>query len=48
MTVQYLKKAAKTASDDASDVAATVREILDEIEAGGEEAARKYATKFRP
>jgi sulfopropanediol 3-dehydrogenase len=46
MTVQYLKKAAKTASDDASDVAATVREILDEIEAGGEEAARKYATKF--
>jgi sulfopropanediol 3-dehydrogenase len=43
MSREYLKKAPKTSSTDAGDVRATVQGILDEIEAGGEEAARKYA-----
>ncbi|MEM7696200.1 MAG: histidinol dehydrogenase [Pseudomonadota bacterium] len=46
MSVQYLKKAAKTSRDDAADVGATVQKILAEIEAGGEEAARAYAKTF--
>jgi sulfopropanediol 3-dehydrogenase len=46
MTIEYLKKATKTSTDDSGDVRATVQAILDEIEAGGDEAARKYAAKF--
>ncbi len=46
MTVEYLKKAAKKSTDDAGDVRATVQAILDEIEAGGDEAAMRYAAKF--
>ena len=46
MSREYLKKAPKTSSTDAGDVRATVQGILDEIEAGGEEAARKYAKQF--
>lgn len=46
MSRNYLKKAPKTSSTDAGDVRATVQGILDEIEAGGEEAARKYAKQF--
>ena len=46
MTVEYLKKAAKTSTDDAGDVRATVQAILSEIEAGGDEAALKYAARF--
>ena len=46
MPREYLKKAVKTATTDAADVRETVQSILDEIEAGGEEAARKYAEKF--
>ena len=46
MTVEYLKKAARKSTDDAGDVRATVQVILDEIEAGGDEAARRYAAKF--
>ena len=46
MSVTYLKKAPRTAETDASDVQATVRAILDEIEAGGDDAARAYAAKF--
>jgi len=46
MTVEYLKKAEKTALTDAGDVRASVQAILDEIEAGGEAAARAYAEKF--
>jgi sulfopropanediol 3-dehydrogenase len=42
----YLKKAAKTSTSDAGDVRETVQNILDEIEAGGEEVARGYAEKF--
>ena len=46
MARNYLKKATKTAMTDASDVRATVQGILDEIEAGGDEAALKFAEKF--
>ena len=46
MTIDYLKKAARKSTDDAGDVRATVQAILDEIEAGGDEAARRYAAKF--
>jgi sulfopropanediol 3-dehydrogenase len=46
MTVEYLKKADRKSTDDAGDVKATVQTILDEIEAGGDEAAMRYAAKF--
>jgi sulfopropanediol 3-dehydrogenase len=46
MTIEYLKKAARKSTDDASDVRATVQSILDDIEAGGDEAALRYAAKF--
>ncbi|MGQ7844500.1 histidinol dehydrogenase [Granulosicoccus sp. 3-233] len=46
MTRKYLKKAAKTATTDATDVRATVQNILSDIEAGGDAAAMRYAEKF--
>ncbi|MDT8328279.1 MAG: histidinol dehydrogenase, partial [Roseovarius sp.] len=46
MTREYLKKATLTSKSDASDVKATVRAILDDIEAGGDKAAMEYAAKF--
>ena len=46
MTVEYLKKASRRSTDDASDIRATVQEILNRIEAGGDEAAKRYAAKF--
>jgi len=46
MTEIYLKKAERTATDDAGSVRATVQAILDEIEAGGDAAARACAAKF--
>ena len=46
MDREYLKRAAKTPATDASDVRATVEAILAEIEAGGDEAALRYAAKF--
>ncbi len=46
MTRKYLKKAAKTASSDAPDVSETVQAILSDIEAGGDDAALRYAEKF--
>ncbi|HUF56289.1 MAG TPA: histidinol dehydrogenase [Thermohalobaculum sp.] len=46
MAVEYLKKATKKSTDDSGDVRATVQAILDEIEAGGDEAALRYAAKF--
>jgi len=42
----YLKKAEKTSSTDSGSVRDTVQSILDEIEAGGEAAAKRYAEKF--
>ena len=46
MAVTYLKKAGKTSASDAPDVRDTVQAILDEIDSGGEDAAREYAAKF--
>ncbi|MEO1471643.1 MAG: histidinol dehydrogenase [Pseudomonadota bacterium] len=46
MAIEYLKKATRLATDDAGDVRARVQAILDEIERGGEEAARRYADQF--
>ncbi|MGR6468363.1 histidinol dehydrogenase [Rhizobium sp. PAMB 3182] len=42
----YLKKAEKTAESDSASVTETVRTILEEIEKGGDAAARAYAAKF--
>ena len=46
MARTYLKKATLTSKSDASDVHQTVQGILDEIEKGGEAAARAFAEKF--
>lgn len=46
MAIKHLKSASKTSATGADDVHATVSEILDEIEAGGEEKAKEYAAKF--
>lgn len=46
MTRTYLKKAEKTSTSDASSVTETVQNILNEIEAGGEAAAKRVAEKF--
>lgn len=46
MTRQYLKKAPKTSTTDASDVSEKVQSILNDIEAGREEAAMRYAKEF--
>lgn len=44
--MDYLKKAERTAASGEADVRAGVQKILDEIEAGGEQAARDYASRF--
>jgi len=46
MARDYLKKAKLHARSDASETKAIVRNILDEIEAGGDQAALDYAAKF--
>ena len=46
MTIEYLKKAARSSTDDAGDVREIVQGILDEIEAGGDAKALEYAAKF--
>ena len=46
MPREYLKKADLTSSSDAADVRATVQDILDTIETGGEPEALRYAAKF--
>ena len=40
MSLHYLKKADMTSTTDAGDVRETVQKILDDIEAGGEAAAK--------
>ena len=42
----YLKKATLTSRSDATDVHATVKQILNDIEAGGEAKALEYTAKF--
>jgi sulfopropanediol 3-dehydrogenase len=46
MARTYLKKAKLTAKSDASSVHETVKSILEDIEVGGDAAARRYAAKF--
>lgn len=46
MAVQYLKKAARSAETDDQGVRAHVLEMLQQIEAGGEERARRFATEL--
>ncbi|MEM9393161.1 MAG: histidinol dehydrogenase [Pseudomonadota bacterium] len=46
MPREYLKKATLTPKSDASETKQIVRSILDEIEAGGDEAALRYAAQF--
>ncbi|WP_439122290.1 histidinol dehydrogenase [Marivita sp.] len=46
MTREYLKKATLTAKSDASEVHETVKTILSDIEAGGDDKAMEYAKKF--
>jgi len=42
----YLKKAQLTPKSNASEVHETVKNILTDIEAGGDEKAKEYASKF--
>ncbi len=44
--MEYLKKAVKSATTGEQDVKATVQTMLDEIEAGGEDVVRSYASKL--
>ena len=46
MSVDYLKKASRRSTDDASDIRAAVQDILNRIEAGGDETAKQYAARF--
>ena len=46
MSIQYLKKADRNASTGVEDVRAQVRDMLAQIEAGGEAAARRYAREL--
>ncbi|MEM8958942.1 MAG: histidinol dehydrogenase, partial [Pseudomonadota bacterium] len=46
MTREYLKKATLTSKSDASETQEIVQKILDDIEAGGDQAALDYAAKF--
>ncbi|MEO1250522.1 MAG: histidinol dehydrogenase, partial [Pseudomonadota bacterium] len=46
MAREYLKKATLHSTSDATETRQIVRDILDDIESGGEDAALKYAAKF--
>lgn len=46
MSITRLKQAEKSGAQGAADVRVRVREMLDDIEKGGEEAARKYAKEL--
>ncbi len=46
MTREYLKTAPKSARTDAADVSQTVSAMLSDIEQGGEDAARRYASQL--
>ena len=46
MTREYLKKATLTSQSDATEVHDIVKNILDDIEAGGDAKAMEYAQKF--
>jgi len=46
MAMEHLKTATKTSATGAGDVRETVQKILDEIETGGDDAAKRYAAQF--
>ncbi|MEH6577218.1 MAG: histidinol dehydrogenase [Amphritea sp.] len=46
MTIQYLKKATKTAATGEDDVSKTVSDMLKAIEAGGEDKVREYSNQL--
>ena len=46
MTIEYLKKAKKTSTSDASDVTKIVQGILNDIESGGEDACLEFRDQF--
>ena len=46
MTIEYLKKAAKTPATGEDETRETVATMLSEIEAGGEDKAREYGEKL--
>ncbi len=46
MSITYLKKATRTAETGQEDVRAAVQSVLDEIEAEGDDAARRFARQF--
>ena len=46
MSITYLKKATRTAETGQEDVRAAVQSMLDEIEAAGDDAARRFAREF--
>jgi len=46
MSIEYLKRAEKTASTGEQDVRDIVQNVLDDIEQGGDEKAREYAAKY--
>ena len=46
MTIEYLKKADKSATTGEDDTRKIVSQMLSDIEAGGEEKATEYATKL--
>ena len=46
MAIEHLKTATMTSATGAEDVRDTVQKILDDIESGGDDAAKRYAAKF--
>ena len=46
MSVIYLKRASRTAETGRQDIQSTVQSMLDELEKGGEEVARRFARKL--
>ena len=46
MSITYLKKASRTAETGQEDVRTAVESILDELETGGDETARRFARDF--
>lgn len=46
MTIEYLKKSLMTAESDQDDVREKVQSMLDELEQGGDDIAKKYTAQF--
>ncbi len=44
--MRYLKKASRSAEGEEAEITAAVSKILQDVESGGEQAARDYAARF--